>query len=339
MKSGASSTRCAPASDAQFVRVVSRTGPLRPPRARVSTAEGHLYNSLAMALRVDASAVAAHASAPWVAVLITGVALGAAAPPADDVVNRAREFWTGFEAELGSVLADEYYRQEARWPKAPKVGGTVVRELQSEMLLFRVPESVEWVAFREVQSVDGAPPSDIAPSIVETLADTSTPLDARVGRLVNASARYNLGDIARTINTPTFAPIVLRPAHAKRIRFTRDSDAVVDGVVAAVVRFDETARPTIVRGRGGRNVPMRGRLWLSPSTGEVIRSSLDMADGRSGLTGKIEVEYALDANLGLRVPSVMRERYEHRGHTVTTEAVYRNYRRFTTNVRVIGHLD
>ena len=207
------------------------------------------------------------------------------------------------------------------------------------MLLFRVPESVEWVAFRQVQSVDGAPPSDIAPSIIETLADTSTPLVARVGRLVAASARYNLGDIARTINTPTFAPIVLRPAHAKRLRFTRDRDAVVDGVVTAVVRFDETGRPTIVQGRGGRDVPMRGRLWLSPSTGQVIRSSLDMADRRSGLTGKIEVEYALDANLGLHVPSVMRERYEHRGHTVTTEAVYRNYRRFTTSARVIGPID
>ena len=112
-----------------------------------------------MALRVDASAVAAHASAPLVAVLLTGVALGAATPPGDDVVDRAREFWTAFEAELGSVLADEHYRQEARWPQAPGVDGTVVRQLQSEMLLFRVPESVEWVAFREVQSVDGAPPA------------------------------------------------------------------------------------------------------------------------------------------------------------------------------------
>ena len=126
-----------------------------------------------MALRVDASAVAARASGSLVAVLLTGgVVLGAARPPADDVVDRAREFWTAFEAELGSVLADEYYRQEARWPQAPKVSGTVVRQLQSEILLFRVPESAEWVAFREVHSVDGAPPSDIAPSIVETLADT-----------------------------------------------------------------------------------------------------------------------------------------------------------------------
>jgi hypothetical protein len=289
-----------------------------------------------MALRVDASA---RASAPLVAVLLTGGVFGAAGPTGDDVVDRAREFWTAFEAELGSVLADEDYRQEARWPQAPKVGGTVVRQLQSEMLLFRVPESVEWVAFRDVLSVDGVPPSDRAPSIIETLADTSTPLDARVGRLVHASARYNLGDFVRTINTPTFAPIVLRPAHARRFRFTRERDAVVDDVVTAVVRFDETGRPTIVRGHGERNAPMRGRLWLSPSTGEVIRSSLDMADRRSGLTAKIEVEYALDANLGLRVPKVMRERYERRGHTVTTEASYRNYRRFTTSVRVIGHID
>jgi hypothetical protein len=289
-----------------------------------------------MALRVDA--VPSPASALLVALLLTSVAL-CAATPGDEVVDRAREFWTAFEAELGSVLADEYYRQEARWPQAPKVGGTLVRQLESEMLLFRVLESVEWVAFREVRSIDGAPPRAVGPSINETLADTSTPLVARVKRLVDASARYNLGDIERTINTPTFAPIVLRPAHARRIRFTRDKDAVVDGVVTAVVRFDETSRPTIVRGPGGRNLPMRGRLWLNPSTGQVIRSSLDMADRRSGLTARIEVEYALDANLGLQVPSVMRERYERRGHTITTEAVYRNYRRFTTSVRIIGDTD
>ena len=59
-----------------------------------------------MALRVDASALAAHASR-LVAVLLAGVALGAATRPADDVVDRARASWTAFEAELGSVLADE----------------------------------------------------------------------------------------------------------------------------------------------------------------------------------------------------------------------------------------
>ena len=91
----------------------------------------------------------------------------------------------------------------------------MVRQLQSEILLFRVPGSVEWVAFREVQSVDGAPPSDVRLRSSATLADTSMPLVARVGRLVEASARYNLGDFVRTINTPTFAPIVLRPMNAK----------------------------------------------------------------------------------------------------------------------------
>ena len=271
-----------------------------------------------------------------VALLFSGVAAGAATQPATEVIERARTFWVAFEAELGSVLADEHYRQEARWPQAPKVDGSVIRLMQSEVLLFRVPGSVEWVAFREVQSVDGAPPSDPVPSITRTLADASVPLVSRVGRLVEASARYNLGDIERTINTPTFAPIVLRPMNAHRMRFTRDKDALVEGAVAAVVQFEETGRPTIVRGRGRRDMPMRGRLWLNPSTGEVLRSSLDMADRRSGLIATIEVDYAVDANLGLRVPKVMRERYERRGHTVTAEASYRNYRRFTTSARIIG---
>ena len=256
-------------------------------------------------------------------------------PAPADVIERARANWTAFEAELGSILADERYRQEARWPRAPEVDGSVIRVIQSEVFLFRVPNSTEWASFRDVQSVDGTPPNDRAPSVRETLADTSLPLNVRVGRLVEASARYNLGDIERTINTPTFAPIVLRPEHAKRFRFVQESNTVVGEIAAVVLRFDETVRPTIVRGRGTRDQPMRGRLWLNPSTGEVLRSTLEFVDRRSALTATIEVEYSVDSNLGLRVPKNMRERYERRGHTVTTEAVYTNYRRFTTSARII----
>ena len=48
------------------------------------------------------------------------------------------------------------------------------------------------------------------------------------------------------------------------------------------------------------------------------------------------MDYGHDAGLGMMVPQVMRERYERRRHVVTTEARYRNYRRFTTGVRIIG---
>jgi hypothetical protein len=192
------------------------------------------------------------------------------------------------------------------------------------------------VTFRRVADVDGEPPAEPPPSIVDTLADTSRPLDARIGELVRASAAFNLGDFERTINTPTFAPIVLRPAHARRVRFTREGEADIAGEPAVVVRFDETARPTIVRGRGRRDVPMRGRLWLHRATGEVLRSALTM-QVRGGLTATIDVDYGHDAGLAMRVPQVMRERYERRKHVVTTEARYTRYRRFTTSVRVIGH--
>ena len=77
---------------------------------------------------------------------------------------------------------------------------------------------------------------------------------------------------------------------------------------------------------------MRGRLWLDAATGQVLRSVLTMADRRGPLTATIDVDYGHDAGLGMMVPQVMRERYERRGHVVTTEARYRNYRRFTTSV-------
>ena len=273
-----------------------------------------------------------------VAAIVATLAPAAASAPPDatgDLVARARASWTAFEASLGSVLADEDYRQEAVWPKTLP-GNAAVRQLRSELLLFQVPGSSEWVTFRHVEEVDGAAPPVPPPSLVDTLADPSRSLNARVGALVRASAFYNLGDFERTINTPTFAPIVLRPEHTRRVKFHREGEADIEGVPAVIVRFDETARPTIVRGLGTRNVPMRGRLWLDAATGQVLRSVLTMEDGRGPLTATIDVDYGHDAGLGMMVPQVMRERYERRKHVVTTEARYRNYRRFTTSVRIIG---
>jgi hypothetical protein len=261
----------------------------------------------------------------------------ASAPPdgSDKLLDKARAAWATFEGALGSVLAEEDYQQQATW-SATLPAESAERHLRSELLLFQVPGSTEWVTFREVATVDGAPPSRPPPSLVDTLADTSRPLTARVGTLVRASALYNLGDIERTINTPTFTPIVLRPEHRRRVRFRQEREDTVDGAPAVIVRFDETARPTIVRGRSTRDLPMRGRLWLAPGTGQVLRSSLSMEDRRAALTATIDVDYGYDAGLGMMVPQVMRERYERRQHVVTGEARYRNYRRFTTGARIIG---
>jgi hypothetical protein len=266
--------------------------------------------------------------------LLAAVPLSSAPPSAfDRFLGQARARWVAYEEALGSVLADEHYRQEARWP-AGRV--PVRRELVSEVLLFRVPGTTDWVAFREVRLIDDAVPDEPSPSVTHTLADATRALHDRVGRLVRASARYNLGDVERTINTPTFAPIVLRPAHRDRVRFRSGPATTIDGRRVVVVRFEETGRPTIVRGRGTRDVPMRGELWLDPDTAAVRQSHLRMVDRRSGLTATIDVVYASAPALDLWVPVTMRESYERRGHTVTAEAVYSNYRRFTTDVRIIG---
>lgn len=271
--------------------------------------------------------------------LVTGLtARPVPAQPADfpDLLERARQQWVAYERALGSVLADEHYRQEAWW-RAGRL--PVVRTLASELLLFRAPDIDDWVAFREVRTVDGAVPDEPSPSVTATLADGSRSLSERVGHLVRASARYNLGDIERTINTPTFAPIVLRPVHRSRVRFTRQHEAMIGGRRTVVVRFEETARPTVVRGRGTRDVPMRGELWLDLETAEVRQSRLQMTERRTGVAATLEVVYAHAPSLDLWVPATMKEVYVRRGHRVTADAVYTNYRRFTTAVRVVGAAD
>ena len=154
--------------------------------------------------------------------------------------------------------------------------------------------------------------------------------------ILTDSARYNVGDVERNINTPTMALLFLSSAYKDRFEFRRGTDASTSlrmdapdrGLGLWVVDYEETGAITVIRGRDDQRLPVRGRYWIEPSTGRVFLSELVLdADSLEAL---ITVRYEANDTLGHFVPVEMRERFRNllSGSLVEGTATYTRFRRF-----------
>ena len=151
------------------------------------------------------------------------------------------------------------------------------------------------------------------------------------------SARYNIGAITRTLNTPTIALILLYPDVQPHVRFSRTTDRTPSldlqmeepghSTNVWVVEFAERGVQTLVRGPRGTFLPAEGRFWIEATSGAVVASELIVED--RDVSALIDVRYVLEPDVGVRVPDEMRERYRDRaGDRVEGTATYGNFRRF-----------
>jgi len=289
------------------------------------------------------------------AVLGTGAVLDAQ-PDVQAGLTRLGAYVEAWEQDLGSVVADEHYVQAvARQPRSELSRERLVpvhesRRLVAEFTLIRLDDGpTDWIGFRHVTGVDGASVKTPGPSLQELLRDPRLTWRERWERVRDLSSAYNIGAVARTINLPTFALNALRPGTQRRFSFSPRRNAALDGESWRVFEFREQARPTLVSGLGGRDVPLRGQVWFDAATGRVRRTSLEVRDyivptsngdgsrdRDQELTSRIEVDFRHDAGVGAWVPAEMRERYDNSwGEQTTGQATYSNYRRFQTSVRLV----
>ena len=77
------------------------------------------------------------------------------------------------------------------------------------------------------------------------------------------------------INVPTLALLFLHARNQARFSFARKDSRLFDGISAVEVAFDEAAQPTLVRDSYGGNVPAKGRAWIDPTRGTVLRIEAD----------------------------------------------------------------
>jgi hypothetical protein len=160
------------------------------------------------------------------------------------------------------------------------------------------------------------------------LGDPATASE-QASRIAAESARYNLGEIDRTVNVPTLALLFL--TDPLRDGFVFGDAGRDDGL--QVVAYREVRRPTYIATTGGRDLPVSGRFWMDAATGRVERTELRTED--EALEARITVTYRDDPDAQLWVPVRMEERYLRKSDRLETRGVatYARFRRFAISTR------
>jgi hypothetical protein len=251
----------------------------------------------------------------------------------ETVMHRAGLFALQQRDALTSVRADEHYLQELR-----VAGGGVLqtRRLDSEIAFVQLSGREEWLAFRNVVKVDGEP-TGTDTARLEKLFREGT-IAEQGSRIAEENAIYNIGRLKRTFNIPTFPTYFLMPQQRSRLRFKRVSDKP-DPSGLWEVSYEERERPTMVRTPERQDVPVKGRLWIAPDDGHVVRATLQV---ETPVESELQFTWRYDEKLASWVPSEMREAYRRirhekpppRSYDIVCVATYSNYRRFGVEVRI-----
>jgi len=266
------------------------------------------------------------------------------------VLARAAAYVADFHRQLSSIVAEERYVQD--WKSVSSGRQREVtpldhRVLLSDLLLVKPEGFTAWMEFRDVFEVDGVPVRERDERLVKLFLEPSPSTDQQIRHILAESARYNIGDIQRNVNTPIFPLLFLEGANHYRFRYRHAADgmpaiaanqpAVADGAFRVstemwVIGYEEKESHTMIRTDGDRDLPSKGRFWIDPANGQVRMSEL-MVENR-GLRATIDVSYQSEPLLGLLVPIEMRERYEgkRRGTIVEGRATYGRFRQFRVKV-------
>ena len=283
------------------------------------------------------------------AVLAFVVAAPAAAqePALPIVLERAAAYVADFHRQLSGVVAEERYVQEVTaFAKRPaRLTNPVRSELHSDLLLVKPIGGGDWTEFRDVFEVNGIAVRDRRDRLTHLFLDGSPSAREQIGRILDESSRFNIGEIARNINTPVFALRILERENQRRFRFKRTHnrvpatlarDAPVPGAFRTgteiwTVEFEEQQPGTLIRTERMRDLPSKGRFWIDPETGRVLMSELVAKNRQVGAT--VDVSYQSEPLVGFLVPVEMRENYQdRRGARVEGVAEYGRFRQFQVNV-------
>ena len=270
----------------------------------------------------------------------------AAQPPQlADVLAKAAQYVASVEAALPAMVADEEYAQTAESNKM--LGGSTLgvgsgqagamieghtvrtkRRSRSELLFVRRNDApLVWSGVRNTLEVDGKS-TEKEPGRLERLAAAPAELDRAWPALVDESRAVQIGEPVRGVHAPWTTLALLRTDQQPRVEFKKDGEETINGVRTWKVSFIEQKTPSLLRSTGNAQVPSRGIIWLDPATGQALRTRLELGSGLNLQQLRVEVDYALDAGLGMPVPVAMKERHENeRGNHVEAKSTFRHWRK------------
>jgi len=262
--------------------------------------------------------------------MLVGFALQQPSTELDIVMKRATAYVAKYESDLGNLVGTENYLQNWRLGSSSR---PAVRRTSADLLIIQVGK--EWAALRKVNRIDGVNTKKKEDGFGQAFTASPDDNKKRLIELKIESAQYNLGDIVREINSPTFALKVLREAEVERFSFERTGTEKIGGISTWVVRFTERGLRTLVRGDHGELLHSTGTFWIEPATGRILKSEFLIENTYATLPVKARtvVTYAKGKTVDMLVPSQMVEHYSTPRSTIDCLADYSNFRRFEVNVK------
>jgi len=252
------------------------------------------------------------------------------AVPAGDVfpvLLKASDYVSGYVKAFSSVVSEERYEQVlTRKGDRTTAEMTLSRVLFSDYLLVVVAATGEWMPFRDVYSVDGVPIRDRSDRLLKLFVEAPPAAYEQALRIRDESSRYNIGSGIRDTNVPTFALQILAGEWRGGFRFSLKGQERLGDTDTVVVEYFETGSPTLVVGRANEDIPSRGRFWIDPADGRILRTVFEVRP--FGLVNTLDVRFRYEPKLGLLVPGEMIERRNAGAETVEGRATYTNFRRF-----------
>jgi hypothetical protein len=256
--------------------------------------------------------------------------------PKPAIIDLATAYVHRFIEAFSNVVAEERSTQEATRQR---------RTLRSDVLLVRYPSATAWQVFRDVLEVDGKPVQDARPDRLATLF-LEPPENAlrRADEVARAGARYNLHDIG-TLNNPLQVLAFLQVNYRDRFRFTVAGLERSLGPTVRLVRFEELARPTVIRRNRNLDLPSHGSVWIDEQTGRVVKTELRIPRPTAGsqpfrsedpFPATITTLFAFNEELGIDVPVEMRDWYPP-GDYMRGMATYGRFRRFQVHTNTELH--
>ena len=241
-------------------------------------------------------------------------------PPA---LGRLRAYLETYEGPLGELIAEEHFDQRG----SPGIHD-LRRVLVSEVGFLRLPGDLESIGQRRVLTVDGRTVQTSSGSLAEE--QMKRPDIARALSIAGENARFNLGR-PRSINVPTLPLDLLGRRSAGGADRRGHGHARIAGSHRRHHRAPG-ARPGGAGRVGAWPVrPVALDVAVDQVSGALLSARVDLRLPEGSGTHRIEVDFALDASLGLLVPTELRETLLN----VRGTASYRNFRRFRTGARIV----
>jgi formylglycine-generating enzyme required for sulfatase activity len=265
-------------------------------------------------------------------------------PALDGLLDRAGWYLESFVDEFENVVAEEIYTQDASTflpsfqptgrGSTPSLQASAAdsvrarhRDLRSDFLLAKSPDTDALVPFRDVLEVDGLPVRDRDARLARLFLGAPRDAITRATQIGNEGARYNLGNMRSTLGNPVLALGVLQKGYQPRFRFSLGKEDKSVGPGVWIVDFKEVDGPAMIRGEAGSDLFSHGRVWIDAMNGRVMKTELLVE--QPAVRAIVRTTFRVDEHSGIAVPIEMREQYTFgSGSKLTMLATYGRFRRF-----------